>query len=255
MLSLFKKSKHVFDKTEPLLLLAKQYENDPLELIYIINYATKLYISKRSKELFYNNDIKRENLPDIEVLPREINRYDLLMTGKKNVSNTINLQSSAIIPWVWNKSRLIDCIKYIGTEENPWQLDDSNHRVKFLFPMCYTVVYGGNHSLTTGILKGSNVEFKEESYYDLSHVYKEIRYKKGFFYTPNGKFKLSDNERITGILFEIGRMILNSGFTYDDYITKYQNKYDPKSSKTFEKFALLELESSKLIDEIVCYKI
>ena len=125
------------------------------------------------------------------------------MSGKVEVSNSINLKASSIIPWVWNKSRLIDCMRFIGTSKTPWKVDPCNHNVRFLFPMCYTIVYGGNHSLTTGILKQSDAEFETDYYYDLSELYKTIRYEGKYFYSQQGKFKLKPNEKIKEFNYQL----------------------------------------------------
>lgn len=240
-----------FDNSNLLLPLINEYKNDPITLIYLVNYLTKSYIINRNNKLITWDEQNQIKLPNIEALPNGINRYEL--NNELVTSNIIHLQSSSIIPWTWNKSRLINCMKHIETENNLWAFDSLNHQVKFLFPMCYSIVYGGNHSLTTGILKGSVANFEENCYYDLSESYKSIKYKNGYFYSPQGKFKLSANEKITGILFEAGRLIMNSGFSFNDYVNEYQNKYDPLKSKLAKEFTLLEDSRIELIKLISSY--
>lgn len=251
LISSLNNSKNGFDDSDKFLALAKEYKNDPLTLIYLINFLTKRYTLRRAKTLLFAGGLSEKwdcDLPGIKVLPVKIYKYELFMSGKVEVSNSINLKASSIIPWVWNKSRLIDCMRFIGTSKTPWKVDPCNHNVRFLFPMCYTIVYGGNHSLTTGILKQSDAEFETDYYYDLSELYKTIRYEGKYFYSQQGKFKLKPNEKITGVLFEIGRFILDSGFTYEDYVKQYKQSYNTQSSKLSNEFQQLDKELAELVN-------
>lgn len=229
-----------YDRSKKLLPIIKKFKHDPLTLIYLTNYLTKSYTLNRVVSLQNSNIESRVLYPDIELLPPRINCFEDIYSGRQAIDNQINLQSSSIIPWAWNESRIHDSLCSIGTTDNPWKFDENNHNVAFIFPTCHTIVYGGNHSLTSGILKDINYQFTSNRIFNISRVYQKVQFSNKTFMSDSSYVKLNKNQIVTGIIFEIGRLILNSGFSYEDYINQYKSQYDPTTSKIAELFKQLD---------------
>ena len=68
----------------------------------------------------------------------------------------ISLNRDLVLPWSWKKSRLITCIAMIGQGRRwgQWRQDYNNHHVELWLPMGIAWVYGGNHSISAGIIQG-----------------------------------------------------------------------------------------------------
>lgn len=230
-----------YDSSKKLLRLIDKFKHDPVTLIYLTNYLTKSYTLDRVISLQSSNIKGRTLYPDIELIPPKMGCFTEIYSGRQDIENQINLQSSSIIPWAWNKSRIHNALSNIGSINNPWKFDEINHNVVFIFPTCHTIVYGGNHSLTSGILKGINYQFTNNRIFNISQVYSKVRYSKKVFKRESHSIKIDKNQIISGIIFEIGRLILESGFSYEDYLNQYKLKYDPMSSKIAELFKQLDV--------------
>jgi hypothetical protein len=234
-----------------LITKAKEHSNNPIYLLYLINLITKQYTLFRSEQLLgYKGDYP---FPAPEITTWSIPDIKTNYIFRKHI---INLESSSLIPSAWKASKLIDTIKYVGTNDNPWQFNPgfSLHGVEFIFPLCITRVHSnGNHSITTGILKHCSACMSNDSYADISESYQHIKYENGIFSTPSGSFRVHPHERVLGVLYEIGRYIKNSGFTYDDYVNKYQANYNPATLKDIADVDIehFKYNSTKLVNEII----
>lgn len=236
---------HCYDQSTKILEVVNQHKHDPVTLIYIVNWLTKKYTLGRTIHLLNQPEHDRINFPNIELLPPKLMCFDLMYSDRKCLENQVGLQYSSIIPWAWNKSRMLSALNTIGTKNNPWQFDDSNHNVVFIFPTCHTIVYGGNHSISSGIIKNIDYQFTINRVYDISNCYSQIKFSKNKFSYNNHSVKVSENQIITGVIFEIGRLIFESGFKYNDYLIQYKAKYDPYNSKINDLFYILEDELNK----------
>ncbi len=242
-----------FDMSKLYFEYLEEYSADPISLLYLGNFLSQRYVLLRTIYLLNSSVGNYENQKYLPPLDEFHNFFGSELYIKNICKNKINLQSSSILPWVWSRSRIENCLNDIGIESNPWK-KDPNHRVMFLFPMCWTLVYGGNHSITTGILKSAIVDFEIDEYYDLSSIYKVAYYKKDKLYINNKKTILHPNEIVIGILFEIGKAILNTGFSYKDYVCEYQEKYDPLRSKFSNEFKVLASDKVTFIEKFVMNK-
>jgi len=77
-----------------------------------------------------------------------------------------------VLPWSWKKLRLVTCIAQIG-EGRPrgqWHQYQNNHYVDLWLSMGVAWVYGGNHSISAGIIQGKG-EIIPRYVYDISDVY------------------------------------------------------------------------------------
>ena len=128
---------------------------------------------------------------------------------EKEISDVpISLAEYVVLPWPWNADRIVNCFSWIGTKERPWKFDESNHFVEIYFPFNIGFVSSGNHSLTTGIIKGQGV-IERYKLIDLSPVYNHI-YCDGFYY----RRKIDNipiekvNDKYIAAIFEIGRLMI-----------------------------------------------
>lgn len=146
--------------------------------------------------------------------------YDLKKEVKS--SKKIKLSKDLILPWPWNRNRLLNTITKIGKDRSwgQWKQDYANHYVEVWLPMGIAWVNGGNHSITTGIIQGGELEPKH--YYDISEVYKHIKCDgKNFIRTRTNS--IIDDEIICPVtnidfaaIFEIGRILVERGISFID---------------------------------------
>ena len=128
----------------------------------------------------------------------------------------ISLNRDIVLPWSWKKSRLITSISLIGQGRSwgQWRQDYINHHVELWLPMGIAWVYGGNHSITAGIIQGKG-EIIPRYVYDISNVYDYV-YCDGVNY-----YRKEDGSIISPVLnaefaaiFEIGRIMAENSISY-----------------------------------------
>lgn len=127
----------------------------------------------------------------------------------------LRLAKDVVLPWAWHRSRLVTALATIGEskKKGKWR-SDHNHRVQLLLPFGLGLVHGGNHSLVAGIVDGEGEVIAESL--DIGVAYKHIAYD-GFAFRRihDGKVLNAPIEEEPGILFEIGRRMLDLGVQYD----------------------------------------
>jgi len=128
----------------------------------------------------------------------------------------ISLNRDLVLPWSWKKSRLVTCIAQIGEgrRRGKWLQDHNNHYVDLWFPMGIAWVYGGNHSISAGIIQGKG-EIIPRYVYDISDVYDYV-YCDGVNY-----FRKEDGSIISPVknaefaaIFETGRIMTENSISY-----------------------------------------
>ncbi len=128
---------------------------------------------------------------------------------------TVLLSRDLVLPWSWKTSRLVNCIARIGQgrADEAWQ-QDHNHRVDLWLPMGISWVYGGNHSISTGIIQGKG-SITPKAVYDISAVYDYIYCDGVNYYRKEDGFSISKvkNAEIAAI-FEIGRLMKENSISY-----------------------------------------
>lgn len=136
-----------------------------------------------------------------------------------NCDNYINLSTDLILPWPWRKERLLNCLKYIGNDREwgTWNQDENNHHVIVWLPMGISWVYGGNHSITVGIVQGGSI--KPDRWYDISAIYNYIKTDGVYFY------RIVDNKKMYHVrnvefaaIFEIGRIMYENNICFQGLI-------------------------------------
>ncbi|HHY0525332.1 TPA: DUF6710 family protein [Vibrio parahaemolyticus] len=118
----------------------------------------------------------------------------------------LSLASEMVLPWPWNLSRYIDNVTHIGTSKGkPWKQDHTNHSVDLWLPWRIGFVYGGNHSITAGILAGEGTVIPERVY-DMSYLFERIRTDGKYWFVDGQKIEPVKSTRSAAV-FEIGRLL------------------------------------------------
>lgn len=146
--------------------------------------------------------------------------YDLKKEIKSN--KKLNLSKDLVLPWPWNRGRLIGIISNIGKDRDwgPWKQDYKNHYVEVWLPLGVAWVNGGNHSIAMGIIQGGQLQ--PEYYYDISEVYKHIRCDGNNFIRTKINSIIRDEIvcPVTNVdfaaIFEIGRLLVQRGISFID---------------------------------------
>lgn len=122
---------------------------------------------------------------------------------------SIVLGVDLIFPSPWQRGRIINNLSELrpGGKGGKWRQDFFNHRVILWLPMGVGWVFGGNHSITAGIIHAQG-KVKPEVTYDMSSVYKHVvcdgvEYKRRHDGSTIGP--VPDLEMAA--IFEIGRLI------------------------------------------------
>ncbi|MGP3790525.1 DUF6710 family protein [Pseudomonas sp. B392_1p] len=128
----------------------------------------------------------------------------------------LRLGRDPIVAVPWTRARLVNALANIGFSRvmGAWRAD-INHRVELLLPFGLALVHGGNHSLAAGIVnaEGSVVT---ESVTDLSPLYAHLRYDGlSMIRTHDSSALWEPFDEELGVLFEIGRLMLERGVRYD----------------------------------------
>jgi len=106
-------------------------------------------------------------------------------------------------------------------KENVFKFDKINHMAQYFYPLGITYVYNGNHSIFSGMNKGEG-NIKVNTLFDVSYLYK-------YFYfdgTYLNNRKTQEKHKIyfeIGVLFEIGRLLLEHPEVFEDEIQKKIN--------------------------------
>ena len=92
-------------------------------------------------------------------------------------------------------------------------MDEYNHIIDVWLPMGIVWVYGGNHSITIGIIQGGEIE---PTYYtDISKLYKYIKCDGEYFIEISTCKKISKvKSPELAAIFEIGRMMEEKNISF-----------------------------------------
>ncbi len=138
---------------------------------------------------------------------RNTESFDL---GKSNIN--IDLSKDAILVCTWNKKRFVNALLTIGENVgNSFRFDKINHMAIYIYPIGVTVVYNGNHSIMSGILKGEGT-IQANQTYDLIPTYEYMYFDGVYFRRKDDDSKLHKVNRFEiGALYEIGRIFAENG--------------------------------------------
>ena len=161
-----------------------------------------------------------EEVTDVQSIYKDIGEY-LINSNKLNNCKSfelgesninIDLSKDAILVCAWNKQRFVDALLNIGQNVgNSFEYDKTNHMATYIFPIGLTIVYNGNHSSLSGILKGEGT-IQANQTYDLVPTYDYMYFDGIYFRNKINDEKLYKVERFEiGVLYEIGRLLAENG--------------------------------------------
>lgn len=161
-----------------------------------------------------------EDVTDIQSIYNDVGRYlnssvtfnnsKSFKLGKSEID--INLSKDAVLVCAWSEERFINALLKIGKNVgNKFEYKKINHMATYIYPLGLAIVYNGNHSILSGILKGEGV-IQANQTYDLEPTY-------DYMYFDGVYFRNKDNDEVIykvrrfeiGILYEIGRLLAENG--------------------------------------------
>lgn len=172
------------------------------------------------KEMIVNNnepkvDVREVlfDMSDSRILGNE-QRYTYFK--KVEFKKSIELKKEVVLPWPWDRRRLLSSMCNFGTELlcGEWKEDKLNHYIELWLPLGICWVKGGNHSITTGILQGEG--YITPKVYDISRYYEKVICDGSYYRLKQDNIKLSKVKNIEfATIFEIGRLIKEKGINFN----------------------------------------
>ncbi|ENZ0350378.1 MULTISPECIES: DUF6710 family protein [Enterobacterales] len=136
--------------------------------------------------------------------------YDALQSCLTHETSYVaDLSTSLILPCPWNYNRYVSALSSIGFHAgNPWEQDEMNYRVMIWLPWNIAFVFGGNHSITAGVLANEGMIIPD-TVYDMSPLFSQVKTDGKFWYRNGTVFdKVTCHRRAA--LFELGRMLTSA---------------------------------------------
>ncbi|MGU1062169.1 DUF6710 family protein [Pseudomonas aeruginosa] len=146
----------------------------------------------------------------------------------------LRLGRDPILAMPWSEPRLTNAIANIGHSRcmGEWRAD-FNHKVELLLPFGLALVHGGNHSLAAGITNAEGTVVAE-TVTDLAPLYAHVRYDGvSMARTHDGHRLWEPLDEELGILFEIGRLMLEHGVRYDAQVAADNESNSDESGESF----------------------
>ncbi|WP_191833827.1 DUF6710 family protein [Pseudomonas fluorescens] len=146
----------------------------------------------------------------------------------------LRLGRDPILAVPWSEPRLTNAIANIGHSRcmGEWRAD-FNHKVELLLPFGLALVHGGNHSLAAGITNAEGTVVAE-TVTDLAPLYDHVRYDGvSMVRTHDGHRLWEPIDEELGILFEIGRLMLEHGVRYDAQVAADNESNSDESGESF----------------------
>jgi hypothetical protein len=136
--------------------------------------------------------------------------------AEPNSQYRLDLARDIIIPEARDRDKLIESMTTIGEGRQKGAfLSNSNHQVCCILPIGISIVTGGNHSISAGIADGHGTVVTT-SIRSLVPAYAHVYYDGDSFCRRHDGYILNKPmHEEPGILFEIGRRMLETGVAYD----------------------------------------
>lgn len=181
-------------------------------------YLTNLLYQKKNSQFPSINQVNFFFKGNKVITPLNENNFKTFNNIKiaLNIDKNIYLGRDLILPWPWERDKLISNIANIGVgrSDGIWKQDKDNHSVELWLPLGIAWVSGGNHSIMTGIIQCSGV-IKPNDIYDISNVYKYV------YCDGENYYNKVDNEIISPVkdidfaaIFEIGRLMRDNSISF-----------------------------------------
>lgn len=183
------------------------------------------FITAISRKVFYNNifllNSSLESLVHSNSYNQDLGWLQDTFPDQYTLLNpiSISLVQDPVWSFPWEPTRHTNCLARIGSNVNePFVFQANNHFSTLLLPLGLTMIHNGNHSTACGIIKGEgSIEVKEVV--DISCNCHD------FYFDGIYICRISDNSPVyevkqfeCGVLFELSRMICNSGINFLDGI-------------------------------------
>ncbi|MFZ4823949.1 hypothetical protein CQW32_04820 [Pseudomonas putida] len=146
----------------------------------------------------------------------------------------LRLGRDPILAVPWSESSLTNAIANIGHSRRmgEWRAD-FNHKVELLLPFGLTLVHGGNHSLAAGITNAEGTVVAE-TVIDLAPLYAHVRYDGVSMIRTHDGYRLWEPiDEELGILFEIGRLMVEHRVRYDAQMVTANESNSDEGGESF----------------------
>lgn len=125
---------------------------------------------------------------------------------------TLYLDRDIVIPVPWQPTRLQQAFSNLrqGGDWGRWR-QDPNHQIELWEPLGIGWVYGGNHSISAGILTASG-KVRPVVGYDITPIYQHVYCDGRAFRRRHDKVVIADVSSVEmAAIFEIGRLMTETG--------------------------------------------
>lgn len=146
----------------------------------------------------------------------------------------LRLGRDPVLAVPWSESSLTNAIANIGYSRRmgEWRVD-FNHKVELLLPFGLALVQGGNHSLAAGITNAEGTVVAE-TVTDLAPLYAHVRYDGLSMIRTHDGYRLWEPiDEELGILFEIGRLMVEHRVRYDAQVATDKESNSDESGESF----------------------
>lgn|GEM_PF-925448 len=160
----------------------------------------------------------------VEVTPEGVTAANVIGDSQPE-RYRLQLGRDPILPVPWSRPRLMNAIANIGHARcmGQWRAD-FNHKVELLLPFGLALVHGGNHSLAAGIANAEGTVVTG-TVTDLSPLYAHVRYDgMSMVRTHDARRLWEPVDEELGILFEIGRLMVERGVRYDAQVVAEEDE-------------------------------
>ena len=200
--------------------IANQNPNGLFSMVRLVSKSLQQYgmtsviytnTHEAMKEYSFENLFFKDFQP---ISPDNKTSADLLIS-KKVENKMIRLETDPIIPVPWHKDRTLSAFTTIGSDlKNKWDYDPNNHYVTVYQPFGLAIVNGGNHSITAGILNAEgSIPINETRSFE--KIYDYVYFDGLNFIRKHDKKIISQPTFFeSGLLFEIGRIMLEHNISY-----------------------------------------
>ncbi len=178
------------------------------------------------------------------------NAMDLMQHGDSKYN--LSLSRDLVIPWPWNRNRITSALATIGfgKAQGAWEAD-FNHKVSLLLPFGMCFVYGGNHSISAGIINGEGRVVNSASI-DITPIYSHVRFD-GHVYRRTFDDSILYSSKPPsiecGAIFEIGRLMIENNILYDGQPYSSDSAQRSNDSGEYEiRYAVYKNDIKQLFD-------
>ncbi|PMX27612.1 MULTISPECIES: DUF6710 family protein [unclassified Pseudomonas] len=161
-------------------------------------------------------------------------RVDQVGLHLKDARYRLRLGRDPILAVPWKEPSFTNAIANMGYARRmgEWR-EDFNHKVELLLPFGLALVHGGNHSLAAGITNAEGTVVAE-TVIDLAPLYAHVRYDGASMIRTHDGFNLwTPVDEELGILFEIGRVMVEYGVRYDAQVAADSESNSDESDESF----------------------